>query len=202
MLARLRRGEWIAVLGLAGLIATLFLKWFTVDVAFEASSAVETVADGTEGSSSAPMVMVETVAGWGDLGRPWADFLVVAGIAVLVMLAMTLRAGPGRPTYGAVVSLIAAGAVTFVVTLLTAIRVLLARPGVEVPADAAHAGIDFSVGIGVGGWVGLASLIVILVGLWIAVADDRTGAAESATEPPAPRPVPAPGPSASGDGPA
>lgn len=181
MLRRLRSGEWIAVGGLVGLAVSLFLEWFSVTLDAPCAS-------GSSAYSCAYLGWVDS--GWGALGRPWMDFLILAVALVLLALAMTLRAGPGRPTYGAVVSLIAAGAVTFLVTVLTAIRVLLARPGVDLPRSADHAGVDVSVGIGPGGWVGLASLLIVLIGLWVAIADDRTDAPDSAFDPPAPRPVP------------
>lgn len=185
MLRRLRRGEWIAVGGLVGLAVSLFLEWFSVTLD---APCVSTGPDGYAGFLCAYSTGGDT--GWGALGRPWMDFLILAVALVVLALVMTLRARPGRPTYGAVVSLIVAGAVTFLVTVLTAIRVLLARPGVDLPRDVRHADIDVSVGIGPGGWVGLASLLIVLIGLWVAVADDRTDAPDSAFDPPAPRPVP------------
>lgn len=194
MLGRLRSGEWIAVGALVGLLVTLFLEWFNAEVELTGSGPAATLSqDGTLGSEvvdrSGMMVSVETAAGWGALGRPWADFLVVAVLAVVVMLVMALRARPGRPTYGAVVSLIVAGFVAALVTLLTAIRVLIARPG-ELEEASENVRLLVSTSPGPGAWIGLASLVVLLIGLWVAIADDRTEAAESAFDPPAPRPVP------------
>ncbi len=187
MLRRWRTGEWIAVGGLVGLVATLFLRWFTVSIDMRCAPPTT---DGRTTERICPSVFLPPVdVGWGTLGRPWADFLIVAGVAVVIALLLTLRAGPGRPTYGAVVSLIAAGAISFLVTLLTAVRVLLARPGGG-SWEESGTRVDLSAGLGLGGWIGLASLVVILVGLWIAVADDRTDAADSAFEPPEPRPTP------------
>ncbi len=201
MLRRLRSGEWIAVGGLVGLVASLFLSWFTVTIDLQCQLP-ENTGDGAS-SSWCPYISDDFFgAGWGALGRPWADFLVLAALAVVIALAMALRSGPRRPTYGAVVSLIVAGAATALVTLLTAIRVLLARPGVELAATDDELGLTdlVSTGIGPGGWIGLASLIVLLMGLWVAVADDRTDAPDSVFDPPEPRPVPdgvaGPGPSA------
>lgn len=195
MIRRLRRGEWIAVGGLVGLAVSLFLVWFnrTLDMVCAVPNA-----DGQTTEQACPDFTLSSFdAGWGALGRPWMDLLIVLVIVVVVALAMTLRAGPGRPTYGAVVSLIAAGFVTALVTVLTAIRVLLARPsgGTFMSEDVR---LDVAVGIGPGGWIGLASLVILWIGLWVAVADDRTDAPDSAFDPPAPRPVPeaAPGPAA------
>lgn len=199
MLRRLRRGEWIAVVGLVGLVVTLFLEWFTasVDLGCERPAA----GDGTA-SSWCPVVSGDLFGtGWSALGRPWMDVVILAVALVVLALLMTLRSGPGRPTYGAVVSLVVAGFVTFLVTLLTAIRVLLARPGIDLPRIESHLGVDVSTGIGPGGWVGLASLLIVLIGLWVAVADDRTDAPDSAFDPPVPRPVPAPVADPAGDAP-
>ncbi|MBF6621148.1 MAG: hypothetical protein ITG02_13075 [Patulibacter sp.] len=184
MLRRLRKGEWIVVGALVALVVTLFLEWFNAEVELDEMAPESGGALGSE-----LLVAVETAAGWGALGRPWADFLVVAVIAVVVMLVMTLRARPGRPTYGAVVSLILAGAITALVTLLTAIRVLIARPG-TIEEASENVRIAVSTSPGPGAWIGLAALIVLLIGLWVAVADDRTDAPDSAFDPPAPRPVP------------
>lgn len=206
MLRRFRAGEWIALGGLVGLLVTLFLEWFTASVDLLCEPATTTGGDPAAAGCPPAGALVSGLidTGWGALGRPWADFLVVVVVVVVVMLAMTLRAGPGRPTYGAVVSLVVAGFVTFLVMLLTAIRVLLARPGIELPGAAEHLGLDEAVriGIGPGGWIGLASLLVILIGLWVAIADDRTDAPDSAFDPPAPRPVPEPAARPTGDAPA
>lgn len=201
MLRRLRKGEWIAVGGLVGLLATLFLRWFNAEIEIDGVPATGSAPGAELWDAAAPMVALDTAVGWSGLGRPWADFLVVAVLAVAVMLAMTLRARPGRPTYGAVVSLIVAGFLTFLVTVLTAIRVLLARPSTD---EALPEGVRVVVTTtpGPGTWIGLASLIVILIGLWVAVADDRTDAPDSAFDPPAPRPVPDAAPAAGPDAPA
>lgn len=191
MLRRLRKGEWLVVGGLVGLAASLFLNWFTASVDLECGAL--TTSGGTAGRIC-PLVSETLVGGgWGGLGRPWADVLVLSVIAVVFSLVLTLRSGPGRPTYGAVVGLVIAGSVTALATLLTAIRVLLARPsGGAWEHQGASA--EISIGIGPGGWVGLASLLVLWIGLWVAIADDRPDAPDSAFDLPAPRPVPAPKP--------
>jgi hypothetical protein len=41
-----------------------------------------------------------------------------------------------------------------------------------------------------GGYLGLAALALIVAGAWRAIADERTGAPETAYAPPPPRPAP------------
>ncbi|WP_320672936.1 hypothetical protein [Patulibacter defluvii] len=114
--------------------------------------------------------------GFSALGRPWEDLVVLFALAIVVVLALAQRAAPGRPTFGAVVSLVLAGTLGLLTLLATVVRTLLAAPGGLDPAA--------------GGWLGLAGLLVALAGLWVAVADERRGAPESAFDPPPPRPVP------------
>ncbi len=201
MLSRLRSGEWLAVGGLVGLLVTLFLEWFRGSADLDCTGDVAPQFAEVCAQAESFTSTVATNAGWGALGRPWADFLVIVVVLVVLWLVMTLRAGPGRPTYGAVVSLIVAGAVTALVTLLTVIRVVLARPS-ELTELTDDISLTLSTSIGPGGWIGMASLIVLLIGLWVAVADDRTDAADSVFDPPAPRPVPDPAPRPVADGPA
>lgn len=198
MLRRLRKGEWLAVAGLVGLLVSGFLTWFSPSID---ADCVSPTTDGQTTEQLCGSFYITSVdSGWDALGRPWMDFLILVVLAVFVALVMALRAGPGRPTYGAVVSLVVAGFVTTLVTLLTAIRVLVARPGGSWESDGVR--VDISAGVDVGGWIGLGALLVILVGLWIAVADDRTDAPDSAFDPPAPRPVPDVATSSAGDAPA
>jgi hypothetical protein len=205
-LRRIRKGELLVLLGLVGLVASLFLSWFDVDVADALLRAA-----GEDGGDSLA-VSADTPAGWDVLGHPWLEFLAIAGVAWVLVLLLALRSGRGKPTYGAVVGLVLAIPVTALVLLLTAIRTLLASPSVSFRelgglgfgntdrlADADAAALTTSPAVGT--WIGLASLLVALVGLWVAMADDRTSAAESAVEPPPARPVPDARPDAPGDAP-
>jgi hypothetical protein len=158
---RLRHGELLALGGLVTLAASLFLDWFSRS------------GGGRWGFSA--------------LGRPWEDLVVLFGLGVLVALVLAQRAGLGRPTYGAVVSLILAGTLGAITLLGTLVRTLLATPG---------DGLDPAIGT----WVGLAGILVALVGLWVAMADERRGAPESRFDPPPPRPVPAPRPDPPAEG--
>ncbi|MGX6449420.1 hypothetical protein ACVU7I_15355, partial [Patulibacter sp. S7RM1-6] len=174
---RLRTGELLAALGLLGLLATLGLRLFGVDA--DAACAD----DATSPPVCADALRAAPVAGlgrgWGTLGHPWLELVAIAGLWLVVVLVLALRAGPGRATFGAVVSLVLGIPVLVVVLLATAVRTLLAQPGATVVAGTAPArAVDVSVAAG--GWLLLAALLVALIGLWVAMADDRPGARESA----------------------
>lgn len=164
-----RRGELLVLLGLAGLIATLFLDWF------ESGS----YANG----GGAAFVVVRR--GWTELGHPWFELLVLFALALAMVLATAARSRRGRPTYGAMVALVLSIPLGALVLLTTIVRVLLVRPGLDTGDG------TLRIDPALGGYVGVASVLVALVGLWVAMADDRTAAPASAYEPPAPRPVPA-----------
>lgn len=193
-LARLRTGEWVATAGLVGIVVSLFLEWFSVDPAARCG-----VGRGVGEGRTCEVLLRHTESvslgsGWDVLGRPWLDLLVLFAVALVVVLVLTLRTGPRSSTYGVMVSLILSGFLGFVVLVLTAIRVFLARPDAVLPGFADSPSIVIPTGLDVGTWVGLASIVVALVGLWLAVRDDRTDAPESQSEPVPARPIPAPKP--------
>lgn len=201
-LRRIRKGELLVLLGLLGLIVSLFLRWFDID--FE----LDDVLGAEDGPHSA--VSADAPAGWRALGDPWLEFLVVAGSSWIAVLVLALRSGRGRSTYGALVALVLAIPITALVLLLTAVRTLLASPSLSF-RDLGASGFGGLERLGdttavstfpaIGTWVGLASLVIGVVGLWVALADDRTSAAESATEPPPASPIPEPRPVASDQAP-
>jgi hypothetical protein len=164
----LRRGELLVLLGLVGLLASLFLDWF---------------ADGGY-SSPAGAAFVVVRPGWGTLGHPWLELLALFVLALVTVLVTTLRARPGRPTYGAMVALVLAIPLGTLTLLTTILRGLVLRPGIDTADSTLR--IDPALGL----WLGLASILVALVGLWVALGDDRTAAPESAYEQPPARPVP------------
>ncbi|MEV4419268.1 hypothetical protein AB0L40_04735 [Patulibacter sp. NPDC049589] len=193
-LGRLRRGEQVAIVGLVLLVVSLFLRWFDIDRISAPS-----------GGSASFSVFGSTQHGWGYLGHPWIELLVVAAVAVIVAIAFAARAGAGRPTFGAVISVVVGVGVAALVLLLTVLRVLVFTPSPRVTdlgsgsiistlattdsaTDLSQAEAHLSPAFGA--WIGLLALVLLLVGSWIAMADDRSGAAESAVVPPAPREVP------------
>jgi hypothetical protein len=199
ILGRLRRGELLVLLGLIGLVVAVGRDWFSVAfgggrrIAEYVGSAGEGGASvgagetgGLEYSASQPMVYVDDGSlGWRLLGHPWWELVGLFGLVLIVVLVLALRAGPGKPTYGAMVSLVLAIPLGALVLLTTLVRTLLFGPGVDgVPSGVV--GFDPASGA----WIGLASIAVALVGLWVAMADARTGAPASTYVPQAARPVP------------
>lgn len=179
-LQRLRRGEAVVVLGLIGLLGSLFLEWFRSGAySGRTGERLEVI---TVGTASPDDVIIGSQDGWGTLGHPWLELLVLVVVALLVVLVVALRTGAARSTYAAVVSLVLSTALTGLVLLLTAFRALVFRPGVDVVTPSGQVTIDPSPAIGA--WIGLAGLLVALIGLWLAMADDRTDAAESDVPPP------------------
>lgn len=189
-LQRLRRGEAVVLLGLIGLLGSLFLEWFRSG-AYSGRTG-ERIDVITFGTSSPTDVIIGSQDGWGTLGHPWIELLVVFVLAIVVVLGIALRSGAGRSTYAAVISLVVTSALGVVVLVATALRALAFRPGVDVGTPAGVVTIHPSPAIGA--WIGLAGLLVALVGLWLAMADDRTDAEESDVPRPPARRVPPPRP--------
>jgi hypothetical protein len=200
ILGRLRRGELLVLLGLIGLVVAVGRDWFTV--AFGGGRRIAEYVGATSGGAStatparagelefsAPEPMVDVgeggSLGWRLLGHPWWELIGLFGIVLIVVLVLALRAGPGKPTYGAVVALILAIPLGVLVLVTTLVRTLLFAPGIDgVPSDVV--GFDPASGA----WIGLASIAVALVGVWVAMADARTDAPASTYVPQAARPVP------------
>lgn len=189
-LARLRRGELLVVAGLLGLVASLFVRWFSID--------------GVEGSPSFT-VFGRAAAGWSYLGTPVVLLLVLLLVAIGTVLVSAATSGGGRPTYGAVVALTVALAVAVLTLLVLLVRLLVATPSPAVDdlGSGAALGIfgtvdrvrdpstvEVALSLAGGAWLGLAACLAVVVGLWVALADDRTTAPESAVVPPAALPVP------------
>lgn len=188
---RLRTGELLALGGLAALIVSLFLDWFSPDA--DARCQVGQAPLSAEACATLRRLAPapEISGGWGALGHPWLEFLGLFAIGLVIVLVLAQRAGPGRPTYGAVTSVVFVGTFGALVLVLTLIRVFLARPDALLPGFADSPPLKVATSLAAGGWVGLAGLVVAVVGLWIALADDRPDAPESRFDPPTPRPVPA-----------
>jgi hypothetical protein len=117
-------------------------------------------------------------SGWSSLGWPTLVFCVAAvAVAGWLVLATVLA----RP----VAQMVAAAALTAVLGTL-AVLFLLIRTAVAQP------GADAATSIEGGAYLGLLAALLIAVGGWWAIADERTDAPESAYAPPPARPAPPP----------
>jgi hypothetical protein len=165
--SRLRAGEWTAALGAAALLVTLFLPWFEVDLTTPPDAvAVPTVVVVGDPSTS----------GWDTLG--WL-VIVLALVAIGCAAWLAIANATARP----VAQLVAASALTAIAGTFAfvalALRALVFQPG---PNDV--------VVLRYGAWLGLLAALILAIGGWLAIKDERTDAPESAYTPPQPRPAP------------
>jgi hypothetical protein len=165
--SRLRAGEWLAVVGAAALLVTLFLPWFGLEVPGPAGNLVNPFLADVTGTS-----------GWSALGLV-TIVLALAAIGCAAWLALAnATARPVAQLVAASVLTATAGTLAFVVL---ALRALVFQPGPN----------DFVV-VRYGAWLGLLAALILAVGGWWATKDERTDAPESAYTPPEPRPAPPP----------
>jgi hypothetical protein len=161
-LRRLRAGEWLALIGAIGLLATLFSDWFGLPPAARGNGDL-------------------AKSGWASLG--WAlDVLLV--LAILGGLATALATALRQTPAWSVGSGVLTAPVGLIAFTALALRVVLFQPdlGVGLPNDL--------VDVRAAAYLGLAFCALIPVGAWTVLRDERTDAPESAYTPPPPRPVP------------
>jgi hypothetical protein len=163
--SRLRTGEWLAVGGAAALLVTLFLPWFGVELPTRGALLVVGLGEGSDD-------------GWSSLGWLTLVFVLGAiGCAVWLACANALN----RPVAQTVAAgVLTASIGTFAFAAL-ALRALVFQPG---PNDL--------VALRYGAWLGLLAALILALGGWWAIKDERTDAPESAYIPPEPRPPPPP----------
>jgi hypothetical protein len=149
-MSRLRAGEWLAGLGAAGLLATLFLDWV-----------------GPRGQS-----------GWSCLG-----WLVLALVLIAVACAAWLATATlvGRPIAELVAAAVLTATTGAFVAAVVALRALVFQPG---PNDVVE--------LRYGAYLGVLAALLVALGGWWAIADERTDAPDSTYTPPPPRPAPPP----------
>ena len=163
---RLRAGEWTAAFGGAALLVTLFLPWFDVELPAPASANLITAVLVEGGGTS----------GWDTLG--W--FVLALALAAVGCAAWLLVANAtARPVAQAVAASVLTPTIATFAFVALALRVLLFQPG---PNDI--------VVLRYGAWLGLLAALILAIGGWLAIKDERTAAPESAYTPPAPRPPP------------
>ena len=174
-MSRLRAGEWTATFGAAALLVTLFLPWFGVSLPQQ-----QTVQERFGGGGVLNLLKTYAIddwgSGWDALG--WL-VIVIALVAVGCAAWLALANATARPVAQLVAASVltaTAGTLAFVVV---ALRALVFQPG---PNDI--------VVLRYGAWLGLLAALVLALGGWWAIKDDRTDAPESAYTPPEPRPPP------------
>ena len=120
-------------------------------------------------------------SGWSSLG--WAlDVLLAAVLAMVVItVGSLLTRAKVAIAIGATVLTTVLAIVTLVIALL---RVLIFQPDLDLGLG------NEAVTVQVAGYLGLVALAMVAVGGWLAIADERTDAPDSAYTPPPPRPVP------------
>jgi lysylphosphatidylglycerol synthetase-like protein (DUF2156 family) len=169
-LHRLRSGELLAGGGALALLVLLFLDWFRSTV----------ITRVTEASGSFVEPGLHT-SGWAAVG--WLLLVLLAAVIVMAgwLVVATVTDAPVSRQMAAAVLTASAGAVVLVILLL---RVTVAQPGLGAGLP------DKAVAVRLPAYLGLVALAVLVVGAWRAIADERTGAPESAYTPPPARPAP------------
>jgi hypothetical protein len=172
-MSRIRRGELLALIGAVGLLAMMFLNWFGL-----AESRQRQL--NRQGYVYDPAALHRS--GWGSLGW-FMDLLLVLVIVggIGVALSAALRRSPTLPVGVAIVTW-TSGTLTFFILLF----VLLEQPGLglSLPNDAVAQKLP--------GYIGLACTLLVPLGAWLALNDNRVDATSAAYTPPPPRPIPEP----------
>jgi hypothetical protein len=117
-------------------------------------------------------------SGWSSLG--WVT-LLFAVAAILVAAWLVLATVSVRPVTEIVAAAVIASVLGPIALLVVVVRTAFVQPG-----------LDSVTTIEAGAYLGLAGALLLAVGAWWSLADERTDAPESAYVPPAPRPAPPP----------
>jgi hypothetical protein len=120
-------------------------------------------------------------SGWSSLGWALIALLVVEVVVALVLVIATVARAKPAIIVGSAVTTAALGIVTLPIAL---VRVLITQPDLDLGLG------NTAVSVQVAGYLGLVALALTAAGGWITLADERTGAPESAYTPPPARPVP------------
>jgi hypothetical protein len=168
---RLRTGEWLAAVGAVALVVALSLDWFEEQPPRDGRNLAAPVLAAGDPSAT----------GWASLGWPVVLLLVVAiALAAWLVVSTAGDASVGQPVMAAV--LLSAWAPLALLVVL--VRVTVAQPGLGAGLP------DAAVAVRPAAYAGLAALALVVAGAWRSIADERTGAPESAYVPPPARPAP------------
>lgn len=149
-MSRMRAGEWVAALGAVGLFVTLFFDWFAIDGRLTKDLGISI--DGASGWSSLGWLMIALTC-----------VLIFGGAALSYMTIK--RASPAWPVGAAVLTWIV-GSLIFLILL---VRVSIAQPG-----DA-----DEFFSVQLAGYVGLFFAVLIPLGGFLSIRDERMDSAEA-----------------------
>jgi hypothetical protein len=164
-MSRMRVGEWTAALGAVGLFVVLFFDWFGID------------GHAAGWTAYAPLGTAVHLSGWGSLGW-FMDVLLCALIfgGALLSYMTVRRASPAWPIGAGVLTWIAGS----VVVLILAIRVAL-QPGLGLGLPSGAVVIEAPA------YLGLLFAVLIPLGAFLSIRDERTHSpeAQAYTPPPA-----------------
>jgi hypothetical protein len=154
-LNRLRRGEWIALIGSVGLFVVMFLNWYDGHVLVQFG-----------GVDQGPATSIGHHSGWAAVGWLAAACVVAAvGVCGYWLLATVTHDSPAIPVAGEVIT-IGLGMIASIALLSR----LVFQPGLGVgfPNEA--------VDLLLPAYLGPLLAITLTVGAWLATADERTEA--------------------------
>jgi hypothetical protein len=172
--SRLRTGEWLAVVGAAALLVTLFLPWFGVEV--------PSAEEEDQGSEVLDLLHTSSTGSWGSGWDALGWLTVVFALGAIGCAAwLAFANATGRPVAQSVAASVLTASIGTFAFLALALRSLVFQPGPD----------DFVV-VRYGTWLGLLAALILSLGGWWAIKDERTDAPESAYTPPEPRPAPPP----------
>jgi fucose 4-O-acetylase-like acetyltransferase len=122
-----------------------------------------------------------SASGWSSIG--WVLDILFVVVILLALTTVALTAVGAKPAIA-----LGPGVITVTVAVITLpialVRVLITQPALDIGLG------NEAVKVQVAGYLGLVALIMIVVGAWITIADERTDAPDSAYTPPPPRAVP------------
>jgi hypothetical protein len=168
-LDRLRAGEILAGLGAIALLLLLFGDWVRPEATLlrQPGADIPPQLQGTADRVVKAFVDANAQTGWHGLGWLMVAVLLLAVIAALTLVVLTVTQEPVGLAVGSAVITTAIGIIATVALL---IRLTLAQPdlGAGLP--------DRYVDVLAPAWLGQLSCLLIAAGGWITMADERTGA--------------------------
>jgi hypothetical protein len=171
---RLRAGEWVAAVGAVGLFVVLFFDWFAVSIEHPPS--------GSGVLNLLHQMSAGSLSGWSSLGWFMDLLLCIAIVGGLSLSYMTVkRTSPAWPV----------GAAVLTVGLGAAIALALSLRLLDLAGDSSLGSVKIAIGVQLPAYLGLLFAILIPLGGFLSLKDERTDSPEArAYTPPAARPAP------------